>query len=114
MGLSNYGHNRNLPYEPGRAATSISPKQAVDLARQYGATINYDETAQAPYFHYTDEEGLEHTVWFEDVRSIQARLQLAIDKGIRGVSYWSLDREFTANWLLLASMVHIEPLPSNS
>ena len=114
MGISNYGYNWTLPYDPGRAATSISPKQAVDLARQYGATINYDETAQAPYFHYTDEEGLEHTVWFEDVRSIQARLQLAIDKGIRGVSYWSLDREFTANWLLLASMVHIEPLPSNS
>ena len=49
-------------------------------------------------------EGYE--VWFEDVRSIYAKLQLAAEKDIHGVGYWNLMRPFRANWLLVNQMLH--------
>ena len=44
----------------------------VELARRYQAAVQYDESAQAPYFYYADGRGTEHVVWFEDARSIAA------------------------------------------
>lgn len=47
--MATIGH---CPFEKGDKARSISNDEAIKLAIQYGAEIQYDETAQAPYFHY--------------------------------------------------------------
>ena len=41
-------------------------------------------------------------VWFEDARSIQAKLQVVEDYGLAGAGYWQIMRMFRVNWLLLA------------
>ncbi len=108
MGVPLYGYDWPLPYERGvTRATSLSNVQAVDLARQYGADIQYDPVAQAPFFVYTDAGGVIHEVWFEDARSIQAKLTLIREYGFRGAGYWSLDRPFPQNWSLLNSEIRI-------
>ncbi|MBQ5841172.1 MAG: glycoside hydrolase, partial [Clostridia bacterium] len=84
-------------------ADSLSSVEAVNLARRYGAEIRYDETAQAPFFFYTDEAGVAREVWFEDARSILAKLQLVREYGFRGIGYWNADRPFPSNWSLLNS-----------
>ena len=56
---------------------------------------------KALFFTYR-KDGILHEVWFEDVRSIEAKLQLAQEKGLMGVGYWNLMRPFRANWLLFA------------
>ena len=72
------------------------------------AVIQYDETAQSPYFTYTEpESGVGHIVWFEDVRSIQAKFDLIREFGLRGCGYWTIMQLFRANWLLLASEFEI-------
>ena len=74
MGIPLYGYDWALPYVPGGDwAGSISPQQALELAAGYGATIQYDNVAQSPYFYYW-QNGEEHVVWFEDARSIRAKL----------------------------------------
>ena len=104
MGIPTYGYNWPLPYQRGvTRADSLSNVQAVALARRYGAEIQYDETAQSPFFIYTDESGMAHEVWFEDARSIAAKLALIREYGFRGAGYWSLDRPFPQNWSLLNS-----------
>ena len=45
------------------------------------------QIAQAPYFHYW-RDGIEHEVWFEDARSIQAKFKLLKELQLRGISYW--------------------------
>lgn len=65
--------------------------------------IYVDELAQSPYYRYT-EAGIEHEVWFEDVRSLQAKFNLVKEYGLRGVGYWQIMQLFRANWLLLSSM----------
>lgn len=102
LGIPNYGYDWPLPFCQGEtAAKSIGNVEAVRLAAERGAEIFYDETSQAPYFHYR-AEGTEHVVWFEDPRSIRAKLQTVEDYGLAGAGYWQIMRMFRANWLLLA------------
>ena len=63
--------------------------------------IEFDPTAQAPFYRYVDEQGRTHEVWFEDARSIQAKFDLLKEMGLRGISYWKLGLDFPQNWLLL-------------
>jgi spore germination protein len=102
MGMPLYGYDWTLPYVRGGTwAKSITPQQAVQLAVQYGVNIQYDTTAQSPYFNYVDEEGKNHIVWFEDARSVQAKFDLVNELGIRGFFYWVLRGGFPQNWLLI-------------
>ena len=101
LGIPNYGYDWPLPFEQGvTKATTIGNVQAVQLAIEYGAVIGFDEAAQTPYFHYI-ENGVEHEVWFEDARSIQAKFNLVKEFSLRGMGYWQLMRLFLANWVLL-------------
>lgn len=102
LGIPNYGYDWPLPYERGvTAARTIGNREAVEIAIAYGAEIQYDETSEAPFFRYVDENGTEHEVWFEDVRSMLAKFNLIKEFQLRGCGYWQLMKLFRANWLLL-------------
>lgn len=108
FGIPTYGYDWPLPFVKGQtAATSISNEQAIDIARQYGAEIKYDTVAMTPWFNYTDSGGVAHEVWFEDARSINAKLLLANEYGFAGVGYWDLLRPFPQNWAVLNSLYDI-------
>ena len=99
MGLPNYGYDWILPFERGTTrATAIGNQYAVEIAARYNVAIQYDETAQSPYFEYTDFNGLNHIVWFEDVRSMQAKFRLMDEYDLLGGGYWNLMRPFAQNW----------------
>jgi spore germination protein len=103
MGIPLYGRDWKIPWVQGTYAKTVSPKQAVNLAAKYGASIQYDQNYQSPYFRYTDESGQQHEVWFEDARSMQAKYNLVKEYGIRGLSYWVLGPSFPQNWPLLTA-----------
>ena len=107
LGIPNYGYNWTLPLRPGSQARSVNNVEAVQLAWDRRAAIRYDQRAQAPWFRYVDDSGAEHEVWFEDARSIQAKLRLALDYGLYGVGYWNLDRPFPQNWVVLNASANI-------
>lgn len=108
MGQNLYGYDWTLPYVAGGPfARAISPQFALSIARRYGVEIMYDQTAQAPFFNYTDTSGRRHIVWFEDARSVQAKFDLLKRLGLRGISYWKLGLPFPQNWLLLGDNFNI-------
>lgn len=107
MGIPNYGYNWTLPFVEGTAAQTISNVGAVNLALQEGAFIQFDPVAQAPYFRYYDTSGRQHEVWFEDARSILAKLTLANEFRVGGISYWTINQFFPQNWLVLDSVYDI-------
>lgn len=108
MGIPNYGYDWKLPFVKGEtAAELLGNVEAVRRAAQFGAAIQFDEIARSPYFTY-ERDGSTHEVWFEDVRSIQAKVELALGYGFRGIGYWNLMRPFRANWLLLNGMGILE------
>ncbi len=108
LGIPNYGYDWTLPYVKGESrADSISNVEAIRLAALNGAEIQFDEISQSPWFRYTDNQGRVHEVWFEDVRSIQQKFNLIVEKNLRGAGYWNLMRPFQQNWSLLNYMFNV-------
>lgn len=104
MGIPNYAYDWPLPFERNvTEAETIGNVEAVRRAYQYRTEILYDETAMAPYYYYT-KDGIQHVVWFEDVRSIREKYNLVAEYGFRGAGYWNLMREFRPNWLYVAQI----------
>lgn len=107
LGIPNYGYDWPLPYVKGTTkAATINNVQAVRIAVENGAEIRFDDVAESPYFTYT-ENGVEHEVWFEDVRSLLAKFELIKEYGLRGCGYWQIMQWFRANWLLLQDQFYI-------
>ncbi len=91
MGMSNYGYDWALPFVRGESkAEKLTNYQAQARAEYYGVPVEWDETAQAPFYTYTSPAGIEHIVWFENERSWQARLALIAEYGLAGVSIWNI------------------------
>ena len=102
LGIPNYGYDWPLPFERGvTQAKTIGNVEAIQLAIAYNSPIYFDSIAMSPYFYY-ETEGRYHEVWFEDVRSLQAKFSLVEEYNLRGMGYWQIMQLFRANWLLLA------------
>jgi spore germination protein len=109
LGVPNYGYDWPLPFVQGATrAQSISNQRAIELAIQHQIAIQYDQTAQSPYFHYTDPSGIVHEVWFEDARSMDVKLRLIGEYGFQGAGFWNLMRPFSQTWLVADSLYDIE------
>lgn len=107
MGIPNYGYDWTLPFVQGSSARVLSNTAAANLASSVGAEIKFDLKAQSPFFNYFDNNGNEHVVWFEDARSIRAKLYTVNEYGLAGVSYWTLNSYFPQNWIVLNSMYNV-------
>ncbi|MER2089640.1 MAG: LysM peptidoglycan-binding domain-containing protein [Sporosarcina sp.] len=101
FGFQIYARDWLLPHVQGQEAETFSQQEAIRRAIQYGVAIQYDPIAQSPFYRYTDEQGRNHEVWFEDARSAQAKFDVVKDYNLRGISYWVLGYPFPQNWLLL-------------
>jgi len=111
MGMPTYGRDWKLPFVKGETiAQTVSPPQAVLRAARYNANIQYNTIYQAPYYYYTDEQGIRHIVWFEDARSVRAKYNLVKEYGLRGVSYWELMSPFPQNWLVLEANFRVRKI----
>jgi spore germination protein len=105
LGIPNYGYDWPLPFVQGvTRAQSISSHRAIELAIEHQVAIQFDPTSQSPFFHYTDPAGTVHEVWFEDARSIAAKLKLISEYGFQGAGFWNLMRPFSQTWLVLDSL----------
>ncbi len=108
LGIPNYGYDWPLPYVRGEtAATTIGNVQAIQIAIAQGASIQFDEETQSPYFTYV-QDGIQHEVWFEDVRSIQKKFELINEYALGGCGYWQIMRWWRANWKLLQKYFYIK------
>lgn len=107
LGIPNYGYDWPLPFVSGvTAATTIGNIEAVTIAAANNVPIQFDETAMSPFFTYS-ANGIQHEVWFEDVRSMQAKFDLVTEYQLHGMGYWQIMRFFRGNWLLLADQFQI-------
>jgi spore germination protein len=91
LGIPNYGYDWTLPYVSGQTqAENISNPEALARAERVDATIQYDGVAQSPHYNYTDAQGRQHEVWFEDARSLRAKLNLMNEYKLAGIGFWTI------------------------
>ena len=109
MGVPNYAYDWPLPFIQGKTmAESITNQEAISRAAQYGVEIQFDELAQAPFYNYTDEGGTAHVVWFDDARSMNAKLRLIPEYQLRGAGIWQVMNFFPALYMVINELFTIE------
>ena len=58
---------------------------------QTGAKMEYSDKHESPYITFqNNEDGTDNIVWYEDVRSVSAKIELARLFGVSGISVWRL------------------------
>jgi spore germination protein YaaH len=73
----------SVPYHP--------TYQAIAMRIENGATVEYSTNLQSPYISFLDDlDGSKNIVWYEDERSIQAKIDLAKFFKVGGLSVWRL------------------------
>ena len=92
-----------LPWRKGDEARPMSATLAVDTAVSAGAEIRYDTAAQAPFFLCPCAGGKRRIIWYEDSRSLMARLELALNRSLAGISLWPQDRLYRPGLHMLQS-----------
>jgi spore germination protein YaaH len=104
LGIAAYGYDwPDTPGVNGKAVTSYSLSK---LLAQYGGQTAVDANAKETTYSYTDENGVNHTVWIQDAASLPSKLELADKYAIRGIGIWRLGLENQAFWQALQTSWH--------
>ena len=107
MGMTLYGYDWELPDTPENLASTVTLPEVWDLGRRHGSTILFDDQVQQPYMTYTDDEGINHEIWFENARSHYSKYQLITEYGLRGVFYWIIHMPFPSTWYMVSELFNI-------
>jgi spore germination protein YaaH len=99
LGMPLYGIDWKGAGGSANPGTALEYSEVMALAGQYGAVPQWEGLAEDPWFTYTDGEGEQHTVWYTDEQSVQARVQLAESLHL-GVGLWHLGAEDQSIWAL--------------
>ncbi len=114
IGMATIGYDWELPFSPGLTSVySLTLERAVDLAYITGSEIQFDEISQTPFYTYVAERNginITHIVWFIDVRSINALLDLVIKYQLRGIGIWNITVYSPQLWLVINSQYEIEKI----
>ena len=94
VGIPFYGYD----WPETGPATSLTHKKATALIERIKPEyIHWHEHWATPWFTYTEND-VKHEVWFEDVRSIEAKLKVCERLGVGGVAAWRLGDEDPKFW----------------
>lgn len=99
LGIPTIGYIWELPYIPGSTiANVITHNSAITLASELGVTIQRDAASEAPYYSFSNDT--EFIVWYRDVKSISAILDLVVEYGLEGIGIWNI-MQFPSGMLLM-------------
>jgi spore germination protein len=109
IGIATLGYDWKLPYVAGISNVNlISFDNVNDLAKNYGAIIQFDNVSQTPFFTYTTSEPVNHVVWFINSQTINAILDLVSKYNLKGISIWNITVFNPQLWLIVNSQYEIE------
>ncbi|MDA8442871.1 MAG: glycosyl hydrolase family 18 protein [Peptococcaceae bacterium] len=92
IGIPVYGYD----WSYGQAKM-IPMKEISALVAKTKANVLWSDSAAEPYFFYW-QQGVKHTVWFENDTSIKIRLGLVKKYNVRGIAIWRLGYESKGFW----------------
>lgn len=102
LGVPYYGYDWNT--ETGPPALAVTHTRAMELSRLDGATSGYSAEHSSPWVRYTDEDGDEHEIWFENSFSFEEKIQSGMEFEMAGFASWRLGHEDPDVWRVIASL----------
>lgn len=96
LGLAAYGYDWS-----SKGPQSLDFKTIMELSARYGQAVQWDDASKSPYFSYTADDGVAHTIWFENSQSLKHKLALITKYDIAGAAMWKLGEEDPQVWPVL-------------
>lgn len=100
LGLPTYGYD----WGEGVTTTTVTAQRLLNLKSQYKLSESFDEASMSPYYRYVDGNGVNHQIWLENRASLKAKLDVAKNHNLAGVSFWRIGNGFTELYDLLAEL----------
>ncbi|MCL4535487.1 MAG: glycosyl hydrolase family 18 protein [Bacteroidetes bacterium] len=100
LGIALWGYDWDMT--KGGAAVTRNYPAIADLQARFRGTYGYDEVDQSAWMRYTDG-GSDHVIWYENQRSIAAKVALAPKYDLGGYATWRLGHEGREAWSALTS-----------
>ena len=95
LGVPFYGFDWNTTKGP--PARTVKMIDGPALARKPGATSGYNATDEANWVRYRENEE-DHEAWYEDERSLTAKLAVLTELQLAGFAAWRIGHEHDAAW----------------
>ncbi|CAI2768418.1 polysaccharide deacetylase family protein [Flavobacterium collinsii] len=92
--FAGYGYD----WEQKKEGITVTYDEALSLAKQYGATIDFDNDSYNNSFAYSDGRGNKHLVYFTDAATNFNTIRFADEYGIAGTALWRLGSEDGRLW----------------
>ncbi|MBL4937404.1 chitinase [Clostridium sp. YIM B02515] len=105
LGIAAYGYDWTVSGGKTVSTKSVSIATAASIAANNGAQIQWDSTAQVPYFNYTDSKG-SHSVYFENSTSIGYKLNIVNNSNLKGIAIWRLGLEDENYWTTIKTKLN--------
>jgi spore germination protein len=110
VGITRVAYDWELPYVENESnVNSLTNTSSLNLAYDLGVNIMFDEETQTPYFYYI-MNGIEHLVWFKDVKTIISILDLVKRYHLKGISVWSIMDYGPQTWAVINATYHAAKL----
>lgn len=93
VGIPLYGYD----WSDSRRARGLTYADVQALVSTFDPRVEWDSEAGSWHFTYT-RDGQDHEVWFEDARSVQAKLDLIQNLKLSNVAFWRLGDEDQSVW----------------
>lgn len=87
-------------YEPAPGANYISAPDAMLLAQEYGAKIQWDGEDRSAWFYFYRDQ-MREWIFFPNQRAFKERYDLAAQRNLAGFCSWVLGQEDPAIWNVL-------------
>jgi spore germination protein len=85
-------------------ARAMKHSDTMALQTQENIVFGWDEEAKTPWATYTDSDGREREVWYENVDSLRYKLDVMIEFDLGGMAAWRLGQEDPGVWNDIAQM----------
>lgn len=88
-------------------SVDLSIPQSYQLISQYKATTKWDESV-GQYRSTYKKQGVTHTIWLEESRSMGLKVQASLQWQIGGLAYWYIGSESTDMWTAIANSITLK------
>lgn len=95
LGIPVYGYDWDVTSKEDASALTFEDTQ--NLLETYDVQEQWDGVLKSPHFSY-EKDNHNHEVWFENAKSMQAKVDLAYNAGLAGVTFWRLGEEDPEIW----------------
>ena len=94
LGMATYGYD----WPDSATASVVTYQEAISTAKEFNATIDFDNDTYNCTYQYKDYNNIHHTVYFMDAAGTFNSMRFADQYGVGGVAVWRLGAEDERLW----------------